>query len=162
MTAQELLSKAEVLGVSVKADGSELVLRYQGGLPDDLVEELRAHKAEVLAFLAREFDDDEAVACRGCACAIPSGTTLCEDCGSARSLLVRYALELSALTEQRSLRGRALAALDRSGYPGLRLPHGRRVGPGLLAWCPVLREGNPRTLRSILKLVQRAEEGATK
>jgi TubC N-terminal docking domain len=159
MTAEELLTRAEVLGVSVQADGSELVLRYRGGLPADLVDELRAHKAEVLAFLVGDIDDSP-VACRGCAAAIPAGTTLCVECGSARSPLVRYALELCMLSEERSLRGRTLSALDKVQYPKLRLRDGRTVGPGLLAWCPVLREGNSRTLRSILKLLQREGEGA--
>jgi hypothetical protein len=153
MTAEELLTRAEVLGVSVQADGSELVLRYQGGLPADLVAELRAHKAEVLALLVGKVNDCP-VACRGCAALIPAGTTLCVDCGSARSPLVQYAIELYALSEERSLRGQALVALDKRRYPRLRLRDGRTVGPGLLAWCPVLREGNLDTFRSILMLVE--------
>jgi TubC N-terminal docking domain len=155
MKAEQLVTRAEALGVSLSADGAELVLRHQGSLPRELVDELRAHKTEVLAFLEGEVDDSPAV-CRGCAALIPAGTTLCVECGSARSPLVHYALELCALSEERSLRGRALAALDKVRYPKLRLHDGRIVGPGLLAWCPVLREGNTETFRNILKLVERA------
>jgi hypothetical protein len=159
MTAQELLNRAEVLGVSVQADGSELALRYQGGLPAGLVDELRTHKADVLAFLAGEVDDG-VVACRGCAVPVRAGTTLCAGCGSARSPLIHHALELCALSEERSLRGRALAALDKRRYPRLRLRRGRAVGPGLLAWCPVLRDGNVHTFRRILELVDSVPPGS--
>ena len=163
MTPHELLSKAQARGVSVEADGPDLVLRSEAGVPEELVEEMRRSKADLLRLLIaeQEVDDyaNDPIACRGCAEVIPGGTTLCVACASSHSPLVRYALELSALTEERTLRGRALGALDRRRYPKLVLPGGSTVGPGLLAWCPVLREGNAATFRAVLKLVERVKPG---
>jgi hypothetical protein len=95
--------------------------------------------------------NDDPVACRGCAEVIPTGTTLCAKCGSAGSPLVQYALKLSELTRQRTLRGRALVALDRRGYPKLRLSNGRGAGPGLLSWCPILQEADASMLKDIIE-----------
>ena len=149
------------LGVTLHADGADLVLRYKNDPPEDFVQELREHKPELIALLTAAPEDSPA-ACRGCAGLIPAGTTPCANCGSAQSPLVRYALELSALTEERTLRGQAIIALDSRRYPKLRLPDGRIVGPGLIPWCPVLREGKAATFRAILRLVEsarRMEEG---
>jgi len=163
MNAAELLSRIEALGVSVKVDAGDLILRFDVEPPGELVQELREHKAEVLSYLnqSREQNlDDDPVSCRGCATLIPAGTTLCVECGSARSPLVRYAVQLGGLAEERTLRGRALLALDKRRYPKLKLPDGRTVGPGLLAWCPILRDGNAASFRDILKLITRAKADA--
>ena len=161
MNAIDVLAQAEAQGISVGADGADLVLRYDAELPEDLVRGLRRHKAEVMAFLCAPDDrDNDPVACRGCAAVIPVGTTLCIECGSKRSPLVRYALELSALAEERTLRGLTLTALDRRRYPRLRLPDGRSVGPGLIGWCPTLRDADAETLRSILRLTGRTNSRA--
>lgn len=48
MTAEELLAQVEALGVVVSLDRHELVLRPKSLLTPELVEDLRAHKAELL------------------------------------------------------------------------------------------------------------------
>lgn len=48
MTAEELLAEVEALGVAVTLDRHELVLRPKSRLTPELVESLRAHKAELL------------------------------------------------------------------------------------------------------------------
>jgi len=52
MTAALLLSRLGDLGVSVRADEGVLRLRPASAVPPDLLAEVRAHKAEVLALLA--------------------------------------------------------------------------------------------------------------
>jgi hypothetical protein len=156
MTAEEVLTRAQALGVTVSVDGPDLVVRCEAGLPTDLVEELRQHKSELLFLLANDPDDDP-VCCRGCAEVIPAGTTLCVECGSARSPLVRYAVELSALAAEKTLRGQALVALDRRRYPKLTLSGGHSIGPGLIAWAAVLRDAKAPTLRRIIALAERSQ-----
>lgn len=46
--AERLLSEVEALGVTVLADGDSLRLRPGSSIPSELVEQLRAHKAELL------------------------------------------------------------------------------------------------------------------
>jgi hypothetical protein len=156
--AKELLTRAEALGISVHVEGQDLVLRRDGGLPAGLLKEMRRHKPEVVAFLGTIASGGD-VTCRGCAASIPVGTTLCAACGRATSPLVRFAVELGDLTRERSLRGQALCALDQRRYPRLDLSDGRKVGPGLLAWCPVLREAGSSQLREIVGLAQASGEG---
>ncbi len=160
MNASELLSRAGALGVSVRADGGELVLRYRGSLPDDLVNQLRQYKSELLMLLSHQEEAGagaDSVACRGCAAIIPAGTTLCIECGSAHSPLIKFAIQLGDLARQRTLRGRALVVLDGRRYPKLRLRDGRTVGPGLLPWCPVLREADTETLQNIVELAEQVQ-----
>ena len=59
------------------------------------------------------------------------------------------------LEDERHLRGRVLAALDRRNYPRLQLPDHVLTGPGVEGWAPVLREMNLPQLRSLLRLVER-------
>ena len=125
---------------------------------------MRKNKQDILAVLHSLSDDDtltHPTACRGCARVIPAGTTLCIQCGSARSQLVRFAVELSALAEEQTLRGQALVALDRAHYPRLRLPGGLTVGPGLTDWCPVLRDADSPTLEAIIQLVRKNRQAAS-
>ena len=158
MNAAELLTRADTLGIALLPDGADLVVRFEQEPPKDFVEALRVNKPAVLALLARDISDDP-VACRGCAAVIPAGTTLCTECGAARSPLVKMALEMVALTNERSLRGRALALLDRRNYPRLTLSDKRVVGPGLLAWCPVLREAGAGELAGIIRVAEKAKRG---
>lgn len=51
MTAEELLNEVKALGVAVTLDRHELVLRPKSRLTPEIVEELRAHKAELLDLL---------------------------------------------------------------------------------------------------------------
>jgi hypothetical protein len=155
MNAADLLAKAKAIGATVAADGGDLVLRSRVAIPEDLISDLRAHKAEVLALLVREDATRQSTTCRGCGVVILAGRTLCTNCGSAASPLFRYALELCSLVEQRTLRGRALIALDRRRYPQVRLSGGEKVGPGLISWCPVLRDAKPEKLREIIALAER-------
>jgi RNA polymerase subunit RPABC4/transcription elongation factor Spt4 len=162
VNALDLLAQAEALGASVKAEGNELILRSRINLPEELIDELRRNKAGVLAALHALSEDDPAVhltACRGCSRVIPAGTTLCVQCGSARSPLVRFAVELSELADERTLRGQVLVALDKLHYPRLRLPSGETTGPGLVAWCPVLRDANASVLKALLILVNQRGVG---
>ena len=48
MNAEELLAEVEALGVTVHREGDVLKLRPGSAVPPALVEELRAHKAELL------------------------------------------------------------------------------------------------------------------
>ena len=57
--------------------------------------------------------------------------------------------------DERQLRGRMLAALDRRNFPKLHLGSGHTVGPGLLEWGPVLREMNLRALQDIERVLAR-------
>jgi len=59
-----------------------------------------------------------------------------------------------SLAYERHRRASALVALDRRRYPRLRLSDGRTVGPGLLAWAPVLREMDAPTLDVLLRLIE--------
>lgn len=160
MKAAELLKRAQKMGVSVFIDGADLVLRAPTQLPTDFIEELRRHKAEIRTFLEHEASPSIAT-CRGCAAAIPVGTTLCAVCGSARSPLIRYAVELSELAEQKTFRSSALLALDKCGYPRLALRDGLIVGPGLVSWCEILRDGDRKTLKRIIDLAGRKLEAVT-
>lgn len=56
---------------------------------------------------------------------------VCSACGDDRVPGSKYCI--------RHLRGHLVSVLDQRGWPRLRLPDGRTVGPGLLAWCPVVR-----------------------
>jgi hypothetical protein len=116
---------------------------------------IRKHKSLLLTHL-----DSNNVACCSCAAAIPAGTTLCTSCGSKRSPLIPYAIELGTLTEERTLRGAALVALDRRHFPRLVLAGGQSVGPGLLAWCPVLRDLDTTGLRALVALIDESKHHA--
>jgi hypothetical protein len=156
VNALDLLSQAEALGASVRAEGNELVLKCRTRLPDELIDDFRRNKADVLAVLSALNSDDAAAhptACRGCARVIPAGTTLCLDCGSARSPLIKFAVQLSNISKERTLRGQVLVGLDKLHYPRLRLPTGDTVGPGLVAWCPILRDASTSELTALLELV---------
>jgi hypothetical protein len=63
-------------------------------------------------------------------------------------------------SEEVVLRGKALVALDRRGYPRLRLPNGSHAGPGLVSWAPVLRESNFEELSALLETVRRMQTPA--
>jgi hypothetical protein len=54
---------------------------------------------------------------------------------------------IAAAEDERHLRGRLLADIDRRGFPRLHLLDGSSAGPGLLAWGPVLREMTTDQLR---------------
>ena len=162
MKALELLARAESMGASIRVDGSDLVLSCRETLPDEFIEELRRYKSDVLAAL--NASDDPAghpTTCRGCTTMIQSGTTLCTACGSARSPLVRYAVELAALAQERTLRGRALLALDKRGYPRLQLSDDQTGGPGLVRWCAVLRDAETPTLEAIVRMAAEDSETST-
>ena len=64
--------------------------------------------------------------------------------------------EKSDQEEERHLRGRALVALDKHGYPRLVLADGS-VGPGLEAWGPVLREMGGAQLRALIGVIEGTE-----
>jgi hypothetical protein len=51
MIAQRLIETARAAGVSIEVDGPDLIVEADRNLPDELIAELRAHKAEVIAFL---------------------------------------------------------------------------------------------------------------
>lgn len=52
MTAvQELIDAVKALGVTLRADGSDIKIRPAGVLPDELKDRLREHKPELLAHL---------------------------------------------------------------------------------------------------------------
>lgn len=157
----EIIVRVHEHGGELTPDGD--LLRYRGPtLTDELRTLIREHKPGLLAHLAVPIADpyDDPVACRGCATVIPAGTTLCIDCGSARSPLVRYAVQLVSETEHRTPRGQALVALDRRRYPKIDLDDGRTVGPGLVAWCPVLREMGTGELRELIRLVKQTDSRA--
>ena len=63
-------------------------------------------------------------------------------------------------SEEALLRGKALVALDRRGYPRLRLPDGSHAGPGLFSWAPVLRGSNYEELSALLEMVSRRQTPA--
>ena len=48
-----------------------------------------------------------------------------------------------------------MAALDKRRYPRLRLSDALSVGPGLIAWCPVLRDADSKTLKRIIVLCEK-------
>ncbi len=152
--APEIVIRVHQHGGELSPEGD--LLRYRGpALTEELRSLIREHKAELICFLQQRDDfTDDPVACRGCAAVIPAGTTLCAQCGSARSPLVRFAVELSLEAERRTLRGRALIALDHRGFPKVRLADGSSAGPGLLSWCPVLREMGSDQLQALLRQVK--------
>ena len=161
--AHRILDRVKELGGEI-VPIEEGLIRYRGpALSGQLRQLIHENKAIILSALEPEAmddvlsDDSNPTACRGCAAAIPAGTTLCVDCGSKRSPLIRYAVELGALAEERSLRGLALLALDKRRYPGLRLADGQTAGPGLTSWCPVLQEAGPEVLRQIIDLARRSK-----
>jgi hypothetical protein len=121
---------------------------------DELNETNEVNSADLLT--TSDAQVSESSTCRGCAAIVPNGKTVCATCSHADSPLVQNAVELSELAQEASLRGRALVALDRKRYPRLQLSKERRVGPGLIAWCPVLRAADPRTLKRIIELAERA------
>lgn len=51
MRAEELLAELEALGVVVSLDHEHLRLRPKSRLTDDLIEDLRAHKAEIVGLV---------------------------------------------------------------------------------------------------------------
>jgi len=72
MTANELLARVEALGVVVMLDERDLVLRPRSRLTPELVEQLRAHKAELLDLIELQNwpeESREAVRRFGCSCA---------------------------------------------------------------------------------------------
>jgi len=72
MTAEELLAQVEALGVVVMLDERDLVLRPRSRLTPELVEQLRAHKSELLDLVELQGWPEEsrdAVHRFGCSCA---------------------------------------------------------------------------------------------
>jgi hypothetical protein len=72
MTAEELLAQVEALGVVVMLDEQDLVLRPRSRLTPKLVEQLRAHKSELLDLVELQSWPEEsrkAVRRFGCSCA---------------------------------------------------------------------------------------------
>lgn len=72
MTAEELLAQVEALGVVVMLDERDLVLRPRSRLTPELVEQLRAHKSELLDLVELQGWPEEsrdAVRRFGCSCA---------------------------------------------------------------------------------------------
>ena len=51
MTAIEALAAARASGVHIRLDGGDLVLEADDGIPADVIDALRRHKAEALAIL---------------------------------------------------------------------------------------------------------------
>jgi hypothetical protein len=75
---------------------------------------------------------------------------LCGRCVLARpSSATGEAAQENNQTRARHLRSRALVALDKRGYPKVVLTDGP-VGPGLIAWAPVLREMDSDQLENLL------------
>ena len=58
------------------------------------------------------------------------------------------------LEHERNLRGHALVALDKRGYPKVTLQTGQKFGPGLEAWAPILRGMDAHELQA-LRLLSR-------
>jgi hypothetical protein len=58
-TAFDILSWAQQLGVSITPAGDTLKLRAERKPPDDLLADMRTHKAEILAILSGEILTDE-------------------------------------------------------------------------------------------------------
>jgi hypothetical protein len=54
MTAAEALERANALGAQVRLEGDRLILHGQANMPEELLEELRIHREEVIALLAAE------------------------------------------------------------------------------------------------------------
>ena len=52
MTAAEILSQLQAAGVTIRLDGDTLVCRPLRDVPADLVQQIRAHKPELVAILA--------------------------------------------------------------------------------------------------------------
>ena len=86
----------------------------------------------------------------------------CTECGFALSVVAKstlcgrcvakdYALPgvEARHSKEDQLRGEVLGTLDRLGYPALSLADARQVGPGLLAWGPVLREMGSHDLSNL-------------
>lgn len=59
MSAIELLEKLDALGISCTPDGERLLVRPASKLPPNLAEEIKVHKAELLA-ICREPDAGDA------------------------------------------------------------------------------------------------------
>lgn len=51
MIAQRLIEDARAFGLSIEVDGADLIIEADRDPPDELITELRVHKAEVIAFL---------------------------------------------------------------------------------------------------------------
>ena len=60
--AAELLDELDALGVQLEADGERLRYRPRGRVPGSLVGRMRAHKAELVALVARRGEIDRAIA----------------------------------------------------------------------------------------------------
>jgi hypothetical protein len=95
--ASELICRSKGLGVSLLIVGDKLRLRSIGQPPDDLVEGLREHKAEVVAELERPDTDGGRPAASSCNVARPAPGTPKQD-------LVRDAIEALKLTRQNQVR----------------------------------------------------------
>lgn len=81
---------------------------------------------------------------------------ICGRCAGPQTMIE----DATAWPEVAVLRGKALVALDRRGYPRITLPDGRRPGPGLLLWAPVLRELDTEGLAALLDIVTRMQTPA--
>ena len=100
MGAVELLKELETLGVSVSADGDEMVLRPGARVPSEMLDPLRQAKAEIMILLTHVPD----YSITACVCDQPIGPTgpdrcgkcdlalLCPDCPGCRGcrLAVRF------------------------------------------------------------------------
>jgi hypothetical protein len=51
MTAAEALERANAMGAQVRLEGDRVILQSQANIPEELLEELRAHREEVIALL---------------------------------------------------------------------------------------------------------------
>ena len=51
MIAERLIETAKAAGLSIEVDGPDLIVEADHSPPDELIAELRVHKAEVIAFL---------------------------------------------------------------------------------------------------------------
>lgn len=81
MTAPEILAKAARLGLHLRVEGENVLVSPARALPETLAEEIRVHKAEVMAALVWP---PRARPCLGCAEPAPEGVLLCPACWTAR------------------------------------------------------------------------------
>jgi hypothetical protein len=90
MQPQQIVKALADLGVSIRADGLELMVTPKSKVPTDLAPEIRAHKAELLAMLSRtDCTCPRRVGPAGCgpdypACSACGYTWYCKDCGGCR------------------------------------------------------------------------------
>jgi hypothetical protein len=66
MIAHRLVEDAKAVGLSIEVDGGDLIVEADRDPPGELIAQLRAHKAEVIAFLLPQRAGVEAIALSNC------------------------------------------------------------------------------------------------